>query len=239
MIPIIKKEWQQYFSGMLVYLIIIVFLLIRGLVVFILPETGILDGGYATLEPFFSIAPYIMLFLIPAVTMKSFSDEYKTGTFEVLRTSPVSIRDIVTGKYLAGLLVVLSALACTLVYVACIAWLSTDGIDTGGIAGSYIGLFLLCAVYTAIGIFTSSMQQNSVAAFLLSALICFSVYSLFSSLAAAPFLGHKIGYWVSMAGIEVHYQQISKGYIDSRDIIYFLTVIVLFLQLTILNVKNR
>jgi ABC-2 type transport system permease protein len=171
--------------------------------------------------------------------MKSFSDEYKTGTFEVLRTSPVSIRDIVTGKYLAGLLVVLSALACTLVYVACIAWLSTDGIDTGGIAGSYIGLFLLCAVYTAIGIFTSSMQQNSVAAFLLSALICFSVYSLFSSLAAAPFLGHKIGYWVSMAGIEVHYQQISKGYIDSRDIIYFLTVIVLFLQLTILNVKNR
>jgi ABC-2 type transport system permease protein len=180
-----------------------------------------------------------MLFLIPAVTMKSFSDEYKTGTFEVLRTSPVSIRDIVTGKYLAGLLVVLSALACTLVYVACIALLSTDGIDTGGIAGSYIGLFLLCAVYTAIGLFTSSLQQNSVAAFLLSALICFSVYSLFSSLATAPFLGHKIGYWVSMAGIEVHYQQISKGYIDSRDIIYFLTVIVLFLQLTILKVKNR
>jgi ABC-2 type transport system permease protein len=239
MVPIIKKEWQQYFSGMLGYLTIIVFLLISGLVVFIIPESGILDAGYATMDPFFSIAPYIMLFLIPAVTMKSFSEEYKTGTFEVLRTAPVSVRNLVLGKFTAGVLVVALTLACTLVYVFCIAWLSTGGIDAGGIAGSYIGLFCLCIVYTAIGIFTSSLQQNAVAAFLLSALFCFATYSLFSSLAGVSALGNTLGYWISMAGIAVHYEHMSKGYIDSRDLIYFLTVIILFLQLTIMQVKNR
>jgi ABC-2 type transport system permease protein len=239
MYTIIKKELRQFFSGMLGYITIGIFLLITGIIVFVLPESGVLDAGYATLDPFFSFAPYLMLFLMPAITMRSMSDEYRSGTFEVLRTAPVSIRDLVAGKFIACFLVALMALLCTLVYPFALHYLSTDGIDTGGIAGSYIGMLLLCGVYASIGVFTSSLQQNAVTAFLTAALICFLGYSVFDSIAAIDGLPYSVGYYISQAGIMQHYQNISKGYVDTRDLIYFLSLIFFFLYLTIQQVKAR
>jgi ABC-2 type transport system permease protein len=239
MFAIVRKEVRQYFSGLLGYMTIAVFLLITGLVLFVLPESGILDLGYASMDSFFSSAPYIMLILIPGITMKSFSDEYKSGTFEVLRTAPLKINQLVWGKFFASLFVVLIALLLTLVYVFSLAQLSTDGIDTGGIIGSYIGLFLLCAVYAAIGIYTSSLQKNAITAFMLSALICYLVFTVFTSLASLDLVSFSVGYYLSLLGIEQHYQNISKGYVDTRDLVYFLSVIVLFLQLTIIKIKNQ
>ncbi|MFN5377028.1 MAG: ABC transporter permease [Chitinophagaceae bacterium] len=239
MFAVVKKELRQYFSGLLGYMTIAVFLLLTGLVLFVLPESGILDLGYATMDSFFSSAPYIMLILIPGITMKSFSEEYKAGTFEVLRTAPLKVSDLVWGKFFACLLVVLIALLLTLVYVYSLAQLSTEGIDTGGILGSYIGLFFLCAVYAAIGIYTSSLQKNAITAFMSSALICYVVFSVFSSLATIDALSTGAGYYLSLLGIEHHYQNISKGYIDTRDVVYFITVVVLFLKLTSLRIKNH
>lgn len=239
MLAVVKKELRQYFSGLLGYMTIAVFLLLTGLVLFVLPESGILDLGYATMDSFFSSAPYIMLILIPGITMKSFSEEYKAGTFEVLRTAPLKVSDLVWGKFFACLLVVLIALLLTLVYVYSLAQLSTEGIDTGGILGSYIGLFFLCAVYAAIGIYTSSLQKNAITAFMSSALICYVVFSVFSSLATIDALSTGAGYYLSLLGIEHHYQNISKGYIDTRDVVYFITVVVLFLKLTSLRIKNH
>lgn len=239
MFAVVKKELRQYFSGLLGYMTIAVFLLLTGLVLFVLPESGILDLGYATMDSFFSSAPYIMLILIPGITMKSFSEEYKAGTFEVLRTAPLKVNELVWGKFIACLLVVLIALLLTLVYVYSLAQLSTDGIDTGGIFGSYIGLFFLCAVYAAIGIYTSSLQKNAITAFMSSALICYVVFSVFSSLATIDALSTGAGYYFSLIGIEHHYQNISKGYIDTRDVVYFLSVVVLFLKFTSLRIKNH
>lgn len=239
MYTIFKKEFRQFFSGMLGYITIGIFLLITGILVFVLPESGVLDAGYASLDPFFGYAPYIMLFLIPAVTMRCFSDEYKTGTFEVLRTTPISIAQLVTGKFLACFLVAFMAILCTLVYPITLSYLSSDGIDSGGIAGSYIGLLLLCGVYASIGVFTSSLQQNAVAAFLTGALICFLGYAVFDSLAAIQGMPHSFGYYIAQAGIMQHYQNISKGYVDSRDVIFFLSVIIFFLFITIQRVKSR
>jgi ABC-2 type transport system permease protein len=239
MFAVVKKELRQYFSGLLGYMTIAVFLLLTGLVLFVLPESGILDLGYATMDSFFSSAPYIMLILIPGITMKSFSDEYKAGTFEVLRTAPLKVNMLVWGKFIACLIVVLIALLLTLVYVYSLAQLSTDGIDTGGIFGSYIGLFFLCAVYAAIGIYTSSLQKNAITAFMSSALICYVVFSVFSSLATIDSLSTGAGYYLSLLGIEHHYQNISKGYIDTRDVVYFITVVVLFLKLTSSRIKNH
>lgn len=239
MVTIIKKEMRQFFSGLLGYITIGIFLLITGIIVFVLPASGVLDTGYASLDPFFSIAPYIMLFLIPAITMRSFSDEYRTGTFEVLRTSPIEIKQLVTGKFLASLALAAMALAFTLVYPISLSYLSNDGIDVGGIIGSYIGLLLLCAVYASIGVFTSSLQQNAVTAFLVGALICFLGYSVFDSLSAIQSLPHVLSYYISQAGIMQHYLNISKGYIDSRDVIYFLSIIAFFLYLTIQQVRSR
>jgi ABC-2 type transport system permease protein len=239
MLAVVKKELRQYFSGLLGYMTIAVFLLLTGLVLFVLPESGMLDLGYASMDSFFSSAPYIMLILIPGITMKSFSDEYKSGTFEILRTAPMQINQLVFGKFLASVLVVLIALLLTLVYVFSLSQLSTDGIDIGGITGSYIGLFFLCSVYAAIGIYTSSLQKNAITAFMTSALICYLVFSVFSSLATLQFISSSTGYYFSLLGIEHHYENMSKGYLDTRDLIYFLTVIFLFLKLTSFRVKNH
>jgi ABC-2 type transport system permease protein len=133
----------------------------------------------------------------------------------------------------------LIALLLTLVYAFYLSQLSTDGIDTGGIIGSYIGLFLLCAVYAAIGIYTSSLQKNAITAFMLSALICYLIFTVFTSLASLDFISFGAGYYLSLLGIEQHYQNISKGYVDTRDLIYFLSVIVLFLQFTSFRIKNQ
>lgn len=239
MFTIINKELRQFFSGLLGYLTMGVFLLITGIVLFVIPGSGILDAGYASMDSFFSISPYIMLFLIPAITMKSFSDEYRNGTFEILKTSPITICNLVLGKFFAALILVAMTLLCTLVYVYSIASLSNDGIDTGGIVGSYIGLLLLCGIYTAIGLFTSSMQQNAVSAFLLSAFLCYVSYFLFSSLATIDAWKNGWGYYISWVGVQYHFENVSKGFLDSRDLVYFLSVISLFIYLTMYKIKLK
>lgn len=230
---ICKKELRQFFSSLTGYIAIVVFLLANGLVLFVF-EDNILDFGYATLDRFFQLAPWILLLLIPAITMRSFSDEFKSGTFEILQTRPLSHWQVTGGKYLGSLIVVFIALVPTIVYFFSIQSLSAnEGIDTGATIGSYIGLFFLAAVFTSIGICTSSFTSNAVVAFIISLIACVLLYYGFNAISRLPGLEGGVDYYIEMAGIDFHYSSISRGVIDTRDIVYFLSVI--FLLLTIAN----
>lgn len=228
-----KKELRQSFSSLTGYIAIIAFLLMNGLLLFVFPDTNILDNGYATLEKFFELAPWILLLLIPAITMRSIADEFRTGTYEILQTLPLSRARLVTGKYLACLIVVVIALVPTLLYFLCIQRLAGQGgIDTGGTIGSYIGLVCLAAVFTAIGIWCSAVTANAVVAFIAAAFACFILYSGFGAISALPVFSAGLDYYMGMLGIDFHYRSISRGVIDTRDIVYFGSLIALFLYLT-------
>ena len=235
-----KKEFRQFFSSLTGYIAIAVFLLLNGLFLFVFPDSNLLDFGYATLSKFFELAPWILLLLVPAITMRSFSEEFKSGTFEILQTRPLHRWHVVMGKYMGALLVVCLALVPTLIYLLSIQQLSAEGgIDTGGTIGSYIGLVFLCAVFTAIGICCSSFTSNAVVAFILSAFVCFLVYSGFNAISRIPALQSGADYYIEMLGIDFHYRSISRGVIDSRDIVYFFSVIFLFLVITHRNLLKR
>jgi ABC-2 type transport system permease protein len=237
--PICKKELRQFFSSLTGYIAIIVFLLVNGLVLFVFRD-NILENGYATLDRFFSFAPWILLFLIAAITMRSFSDEFKGGTFEILQTRPISAWQIVNGKFWGSLIVALIALVPTLVYYFTINHLaSTSGIDSGAAAGSYLGLVLLTAVFTAIGVCVSSFTTNSVVAFIVSLIACVLFYYGFTAISQLPVFKNGADYFIEMLGISFHYQSISRGVIDTRDLVYFLSVIVFFLLLTKQNLGRR
>ncbi|MEJ7828283.1 MAG: gliding motility-associated ABC transporter permease subunit GldF [Segetibacter sp.] len=240
MMMICMKEWRQFFSSLTGYIAIILFLLLMGLFLFVFPNSSILDFGYATLDNFFSIAPWMMLFLVPTITMRSIADEYKSGTFEILKTLPLSPAKIVWGKYLGCLLVVAVALIPTLIYAFSIQQLSAKGgIDWGATAGSYIGLLMLGAVYTAVGICTSSFTNNTVVAFIVAAFVCFILYSGFNAVSKLPAFKNGADYYIQMLGIDFHYTSISRGVIDTRDMLYFLAVIFLFLLITQRNLVRR
>jgi len=239
MVAIFKKELRQFFSSLTGYMAIVIFLLLTGLFLFIFPETNLFDYGYATLDEFFEMAPWVLLLLIPAITMRSFADEFKGGTYEILATRPLSKWQIITGKYFASLVVVMIALLPTLIYVFTIKQLSTGGIDSGGIAGSYIGLIFLAASFTAIGICCSSFTQNAVVAFLLSAFACFILYNGFNAISKIPSFQGGVDYITEMIGIDFHYRSLSRGAVDSRDIIYFFSVVLLFLFITYKKLLNR
>jgi ABC-2 type transport system permease protein len=234
-----KKEIRQFFSSLTGYVAIIVFLLLNGLFLFVFPDSNIFDYGYATLDKFFELAPWILLLLIPAITMRSFSDEFRTGTFEILQTRPLTRWQIILGKYLASLTIVVIGILPTLLYVVTIKGLSTGGIDGGGITGSYVGLFFLGSVFTAIGICCSSFTNNAVVAFLISAFACFVFYIAFAALSKIPVFQAGADYYIEMLGIDFHYRSISRGVLDSRDIIYFLSIIIFFLFLTAKNLVKR
>lgn len=235
-----KKELRQSFSNLTGYIAIIVFLLLNGLLLFVFPDTDVLAYGYATLDKFFELAPWILLLLIPAITMRSLSEEFRMGTFEILQTVPLSRTQLVMGKYLASLLVVVIALVPTLLYFLTIQRLSGQGgIDVGATIGSYIGLVFLCAVFTSIGILCSSWTSNAVVAFIAAAFACFLLYSGFNAVSSLPVFAAGADYYIEMAGIDFHYRSISRGVVDSRDIIYFLSIIVLFLFLTGRNLARK
>ena len=183
-----KKDLRQFFSGLTGYVAIIAFLLLNGLMLFVFRDSNILDDGYASLDNYFSLAPWVLLLLIPAITMRLFSEEWRAGTIETLKTRPLTGLQIVGGKYLSALLVVLLALLPTLIYIVSIKSLEAGNasLDTGGIIGSYIGLGLLCASFTAVGTWCSSFTANAIIAFLLSAFGCFILYSGFNSLSKLP-----------------------------------------------------
>lgn len=235
-----KKEFRQFFSSLTGYIAIIVFLLLNGLMLFVFPDTNVLDFGYATLDKFFELAPWILLLLVPAITMRSLSEEFKTGTFEILQTKPISRWQLVLGKYSGALIVVWIALLPTFIYMFSIQQLSMEGgIDVGATMGSYIGLFFLSAVFTSIGVCCSSFTSNAVVAFILSAFACFILYSGFNAISRIPALEAGADYYIEMLGIDFHYRSISRGVIDSRDVIYFLSVITLFLTITNKNLVKR
>jgi ABC-2 type transport system permease protein len=190
-----------------------------------------LDFGYASMDKFFALAPWILLFLIPALTMRSFSDEYKAGTIEVLFTLPLKDREIILGKFFASSLIVIFAIFPTVLYVITLASLSVikNNIDTGAIIGSYIGLLFLCGTFTAIGLFASSISNNQVIAFLIAVFINFIVFAGFETISKIPMFDNGIDYILSQIGMQFHYDSISRGLIDTRDMVYFVSVIALFI----------
>lgn len=237
---ICKKEWQQFFSSLTGYIALAVFLLVNGLMLFVFPDTSILEFGYASLSGFFSLAPWVLLLMIPTITMRSFSDEYKSGSFELLRTLPLTPDQLVWGKFLGAVLIAFCAVLPTLIYAISIQQLSvTGGIDLGATTGSYIGLLLLGAVFTAIGICTSSFTSNTVVAFIAGAFVCFLLYNGFDAISKLPVFSAGADYYLEMLGISFHYRSISRGVIRIGDLVYFVGLIYFFLLITQRNLLKR
>jgi ABC-2 type transport system permease protein len=239
--PVSKKEIQQFFSSLTGIVTLSVFLLMNGLFLFVFPDTSIFDFGYATLDKFFELAPLLLLFLVPATTMRSFSEEFKTGTYEILQTKPLSHTQLILGKYLGSLIILTLALLPTIVYAISLQQLSISnmGIDKGAIIGCYLGLFCLAAVFAAIGICCSSFTQNPVVAFIVCAFACFILYNGCSAISRIPALAGGADYYIEMLGIDYHYKSMSRGVVDSRDVIYFTTTIFFFLFITQQNLLKR
>lgn len=240
MIPLARKELHQFFSSLTGYISIILFLLVNGLYLFVLKDSNIFDFGYATLDKFFELAPWIFIFLVPALTMRSLSEEFKTGTFEILQTRPLTNWQITLGKYLAVCAVIFIALLPTLLYVYTIHTLSASrNIDSGGIAGSYFGLIFLALVFAAISMWCSGLTSNAVIAFLLGAFSCLILYFGFDAISKLPVFTGNVDYYIGMIGIDFHYRSISRGVVDTRDIIYFLSIMFLFLFFTQKNLSRK
>jgi ABC-2 type transport system permease protein len=240
MFNIFWKELSEYLSTLIAYVVIGVFLTALGLLMWIFPETNVLDYGYADMGSLFNLAPFVLMFLIPAITMKMFSEELKTGSFEILAVKPVSIYDIVLGKYFASWSISIIAILPTLIYFFSLYQLSNPkgNIDIAGIIGSYIGLILLAAVLTAVGLFASSLTKNQVVSFVIASFLAFLLFTGLNSLA-------NINVWsdlspvLSNLSIEHHYNALSRGVIDSRDVIYLLGLTTLLLFFTSLKLKHQ
>jgi ABC-2 type transport system permease protein len=240
MLNISLKEWKQFFTSLTGYIALCIFLLLTGLLLFVFPDTSILEMGYATLAGFFNIAPWLLIFMIPTITMRSFSDEYRSGTFELLKTLPIRPAVLVWGKYVGALLVVLCLLLPTLLYGVAVESLSAvGGIDMGATAGSYLGLFLLAAVFVAVGICVSSFTNNTVVAFIGAAFVCYLLFAGFEAASRLSFFDGKAGYFIEVLGIKFHYKSISRGVIRMDDLIYFTVLIVGCLHFTKQNIIKR
>jgi ABC-2 type transport system permease protein len=237
MFAILKKEINSFFASPIGYLVIAIFLLLNGLFLWLFKgEYNILDYGFADLSAFFLLAPWILMFLIPAVTMRSFSDEKKQGTLELLLTKPISHTNLVLGKFFGAFILILIALLPTLLYVFTVYALGNPvgNLDVGSTLGSYFGLLFLIASYTAIGIFTSTLSDNQIVAFISSVFICFLFYIGFEGI--ADFTSNN---FIEQLGMNAHYKSMSRGVLDTRDILYFLSVASFFLILTKLNINNE
>ena len=241
MLSILKKEINTFFSSLIGYVVIGVFLILMGLLLFVFPDYSILDNNYASLDTLFAIAPMVFIFLIPAVTMRSFAEEQQSGTIELLVTRPVSDWQIVAAKFGACLLLVIFALVPTITYYFTVYQLgATPGnLDSGGIFGSYIGLVLLAAAFVAIGVFASSLTNNQIVSFVLATFLCFFVYLAFDLLSSLPVFYGKSDDLVQAFGIQYHYNSLSRGVLDTRDLVYFLSIISLFLAATTLSLGRR
>ncbi len=238
--PILRKEVNSFFDSLIAYVVIAVFLTATGLLLWVFPETSLLTYGYADLFTLFSLTPYVFMFLIPAITMRSFAEEKKGGTMELLLTQPVTDFQLMAGKFLAGWLIVVVALLPTLIYYFSVYQLGSPpgNLDTAGITGSYIGLVLLGGVFTAIGIFASSVTENQVIAFVLAVFLCFLFFTGFDAVAGLPAWGNN-AYLIEQLGILYHYNAMSRGLIDSRNLVYFVSVIALMGLSTHLVLNSR
>lgn len=240
MISIFKKEIRSFLSSLIAYVVIVVFLLIIGLFTWVFADGNVLVLGHSNLDILFYMAPWVFTFLISAITMRSFSEELKQGTFEILSTKPITDTQIVLGKFLSAVTLVVFVLLPTLVYAYSIFRLGSPigNIDTGATMGSYIGLILLGASYASIGIFSSVITPNQIVAFILGLFLCFFFYVGFQQLSNLSLFGSYDSF-VQSLGIQLHYDSISRGVVDSRDLAYFMSLIFIFLSLTLLALRGR
>ncbi|CAG0969975.1 MAG: gliding motility-associated ABC transporter permease subunit GldF [Bacteroidetes bacterium] len=241
MFTLLNKEIKAFFGSLIGYLVLIVFLSTLGLFMWIFPgELNILDSGYSHIDTLFYIAPWVFMFLIPAITMRSFADEKKAGTIELLLTRPLTDMQIIFAKYTAGVVLVLFALLPTFIYFNSVYDLGNPigNIDTGGTWGSYIGLLFLAGAFVSIGIFSSSLTENQLVAFIIAVFVCFFMYVGFEYLSTMPFFAHADSIVIQL-GINEHYASMSRGVIDTRDVIYFFSLNAFFLSLTQLVLKSR
>lgn len=241
MLALLQKEIKAFLSSLIGYIVIIVFLLLIGLIMWVFPtDMNVLNQGYASLDTLFNIAPWVFMFLIPAITMRSFSEEKRTGTIELLLTKPLTDLQIILAKYLAGLLLVLFSIVPTLFYFASIYYLGSPvgNVDIGGTWGSYIGLLFLGGGFVSIGIFASSLSSNQVVAFIVAVFFCFLSYIGFDFLASLDLLD-SVDHLIQRLGINQHYISISRGVLDTRDLLYFLSLSAFFILLTKLVLESR
>jgi ABC-2 type transport system permease protein len=241
MYSIYKKEIVSFFSSLTGYIAIVVFLALTGWFMWINPgEFNVLDGGYASIDTLFFIAPWVFLFLVPATTMRSFAEERKTGTIELLLTHPVSEMQLVMAKYFAAVTLILFSLIPCLIYFVTVYFIGNPvgNIDSGGTWGAFIGLFFLASAYAAIGIFASSLTDNQIVAFIVSAVLCFFVYTGFDGLASMAPL-KSVGAFIVSLGINEHYKSLSRGVINIRDIVYFVVVSAMFTGAARLKLQSR
>ncbi|RCW92523.1 gliding motility-associated ABC transporter permease subunit GldF [Winogradskyella arenosi] len=240
MIAILKKEINTFFASPIGYLVIGVFLLLNGLFLWVFKgEFNIFNYGQASLSSFFLLAPWILIFLVPAVTMRSFSDEKKQGTLELLVTKPISHFQIVLGKYFGAFVLILMALLPTLLYVYTVSSLGNPeaNLDMGSTIGSYFGLLFLVGTYTAIGVFASTLSDNQIVAFIIAIFICFFFYFGFEGLSNYHILGDLI--YLENLGMAAHYNSMSRGVIDTRDLVYFISIAIAFLLFTKLRIQKQ
>lgn len=233
MIHIFTKEVAGFLNSLIAYIVMGVFLTAIGLLMWVFPETSVLDSGFAGMDTLFSLGPYVFIFLIPAITMRSIAEERKLGTMELLQTRPLGDWSIIIGKYLAAVVLVALAILPTLVYYYTVYRLGSPpgNLDSSGIAGSYVGLLLLGAVFCAFGILASALTNNQIVAFLLAAFFCFMFYSGIDSLSALSVFS-SWSLFIKQLGILYHYESLSRGLIDSRDLVYFISMAALILLVT-------
>ena len=242
MVALLRKEIRSFLTSLIGYIAIAVFLIVTSLFMWVFPDNSlnVMEAEYATLDTLFYIAPWVFLFLIPAITMRSLAEEQKEGTLELLMTKPITDLQIILAKYLAGLLVVVIAIFPTLIYFLSVYLLGNPvgNIDVGATWGSYLALIFLASVYVSIGIFASSLTKNQIVAFLIAALISFVMYSGFQSLGTFN-LFRSLDRFIIRLGMEDHYSGMSIGLIDSRDVLYFVGVSAFFIVLTRLRLQAR
>ena len=239
MLAIFKKEFNSFFTSTIAYLTIGIFLLINGLFLWVFDDDfNILNAGFADLTSFFYLAPWILIFLIPAITIKTFADEFRSGTIEILKTRPITNVTLVLGKFFAILTLLIIVLIPTFVYAYSIHELGNPvgNLDYGSISGSYLGLFLLASSFASIGIFTSTLSKTQVVAFLLGICMVFLFYYGFDAVSS---LFGDYSYTIKLFGMNEHYKSISRGVIDSRDVLYFMSIIIFFLFVSKQKLTNE
>lgn len=238
MLAILKREINSFFSTSVGFMVIALFLILNGLLLWFIPgDFNILDNGFADLSSFFIIAPWVLLFLIPAVTMRAFSEEKKMGTFELLVTKPISLKNIVLGKYFGAIILICIAIVPTLLYIITISKLGNPpgNWDLGSTIGSYIGLLFLIFAYTSIGVFASTLSKNQIVAFITSVFLCLFFYYGFETMDT---LFQFSEFRMSSLGMNTHFNSVARGVLDTRDILYFISISTLFLFFTIINLRK-
>lgn len=241
MVTLLLKEVRGFLSSLIGYIVITVFLLINGLFLWVFAnDFNILDFGYAGLDGLFMIAPFVFLFLIPAITMRSFADEHRSGTIELLLTKPLTDLQIILSKYFAGLILVVISVIPTFIYIISVYQLGMPrgNLDMGGLWGSYIGLLFLGASFVAVGLYASSLTNNVIISFIIAVFLSLFLYIGFDFIYSLDMFG-PVDLFIKSLGINAHYTSMSRGVIDTRDLIYFISLVAVFVMLTKLSLESR